>query len=128
MRRELVSAGVGGMQTQRTRGTRERSSGNRRCRTAQHSGSPVAAAGSWDGHRRSGERDATAYKTPLAATPCVVTWLEGLLQDVESALRGGAGDVQRGEQHEDVAFGRDQQPVLAAGVADLGGVVLVFHF
>lgn len=33
-----------------------------------------------------------------------------------------------GEEHEDVVFGGDKQSVFAASVADLGGVVHVFHF
>ena len=38
------------------------------------------------------------------------------------------GDSQRREKHEDVFFGGDEQAVVAAGVADLRGVVFVFDF
>ncbi len=54
--------------------------------------------------------------------------LEGLFEDVESALRGLAADVQGGEEHEDVFFGGDEQAVFSAGVADLRGIVFVFDF
>jgi len=54
--------------------------------------------------------------------------LEGLFEDVESALRSGAADIQSGEEHEDVFFGGHEQAVFAAGVSDLGRVVFVFDF
>jgi len=40
--------------------------------------------------------------------------LEGLFENVESELRGGAADVQGGEEHQDVFFGGDEQAVFAA--------------
>src|ERR1043165_1508420 len=52
--------------------------------------------------------------------------LEGLLEDVEPAMGGLAGDGQGGEEHEDVFFSGDEQAVLAAGLPDLGGVSFVF--
>ena len=66
---------------------------------------------------------------PLGETASRLTscGLEGLFEDVESALGGLAGDGQGGEEHEDVFFGGDEQAVFAAGVADLGGVVFVFR-
>src|SRR5689334_8483749 len=61
----------------------------------------------------------------MAWTACC---LKGLFEDVESALGGLACDGQGWEDHDDVFFGRDEQAVFAAGVADLGGVVFVFNF
>lgn len=52
--------------------------------------------------------------------------LEGLFEDVESALGGLARDRQGREKHEDVFFRGDEQAIFAAGVADPGGVVFIF--
>ena len=58
----------------------------------------------------------------------MVSWLEGLFEDVESAVRDFAADGQGWEDHDNICFGGDEQAVFSTGIANLGGVVLIFDF